>query len=86
MEPVMQNYLAHLLTFQARFPFGSWHSALKRWGATREIRRQKRKYEEIMTQLTPEVRYDIGDNDCRPPRSGTPCQGFLLGGGSFDPT
>jgi hypothetical protein len=51
----MHKHLTNLTAFEAKTsnPVGSWDSALKSW-------------DEIVSQLTPQILYDIGEIDCRP--------------------
>jgi hypothetical protein len=67
----MRKHLMNLTIFQARTkgPIGSLQSALKRWSEARELRKEERMRDEIASQLTPQIRYDIGVSDCRPGRS-----------------
>jgi hypothetical protein len=68
METVMHKHLTNLTAFQAKTssPVGSWDSAFKRWREARRFRREKRKLDEVVSQLTPQILYDIGVSDCRP--------------------
>ena len=50
----MQKHLTNLTAFHAKTsnPVGSWDSALKSW-------------DEIVSQLTPQILHDIGETDFR---------------------
>jgi len=64
----MHKHLTNLTTFHAKTssPVGSWYSALKSWSEAHRFRKEERKRDEIISQLTPRILYDIGESDCRP--------------------
>lgn len=65
----MQKHLANLIAFESKTtpPGKSWSSALQRWRDAYQRRKAERKREEILSELSPAILYDIGENDCRPP-------------------
>ena len=67
----MNKHLTNLTAFHAKTssPVGSWYSALKSWSEAHRSRREARKRDEILSQLTPQILYDIGKIDCRPRHS-----------------
>jgi hypothetical protein len=74
METVMHKHMANLTTFHPKTdgPGSSWYSALKTWREARRLHKAERERAEIVSQLTPQILYDIGEIDCRPLRSTLP--------------
>jgi hypothetical protein len=71
METVMHKHLTNLTSFHAETSTsgGSWYSAFKRWREAHRLFKEERKRDEIASQLTPRILYDIGESDCQPPGS-----------------
>jgi hypothetical protein len=74
METVMHKHMANLTTFHPKTnsPSRSWYSALRTWREARQLHKAERKRAEIVSELTPQILYDIGEIDCRPLRSTSP--------------
>jgi len=70
----MNKHLANLTIFQPKTDstIGYWRSALNRWREARQLRKAESARAEIVSQLTPQILYDIGETDCRPLRSTLP--------------
>ena len=61
----MQKHLANPILFPpaADTPLRSWSLALKSWREAYRLRKAERKRAEILSGLTPEILYDIGQID-----------------------
>jgi hypothetical protein len=68
----MNKRLANPAIFQptTSSPIRSWYSAWRGWNEARKLRMRKRA--ETVSGLNAWTLYDIGESDCRPPRSALP--------------
>jgi hypothetical protein len=74
METIMQKHLANLTVFQSKtdHPIKAWYLTLRSWREAQRLRKVERKRAEIISELSPQILYDIGEIDCRPPSSRLP--------------
>ena len=70
----MHKHLANLTIFHPKTdsPSSSWYSAFRTWREARQLHKAERKRAEILSELTPQILYDIGEIDCRPLRPTLP--------------
>jgi hypothetical protein len=64
----MHKQLVNPTTIQGKTSsgLGSWYSAFKGWSEARELRKQERQREELLSELPPYILYTTGESDCRP--------------------